>query len=84
MTTTTDQPDLATRVQQFVCMELPGQPRGMHMGTSYLVNDLWREVQRLRAGLTAIASMKREDLYYADGQPHDNAAAAYAAEILKD
>jgi hypothetical protein len=49
MTTTTDQPDLATRVQQFVCMELPGQPRGMHMGTSYLVNDLWSEIQRLRA-----------------------------------
>ena len=49
MTTTTDQPDLATRVQQFVRMELPGQPRVMHIGTSYLVNDLWREVQRLRA-----------------------------------
>jgi hypothetical protein len=40
--------DLETRVQQFKTMSLPGQPRGMHMGTSYLVNDLWREVQHLR------------------------------------
>ena len=40
--------DLEERVRQFNCMELPGQPFGMHMGTNYLVNDLWREVQRLR------------------------------------
>lgn len=45
----TDKPDLETRVQQFQCMQLPGQPLGMHMGTSYLVNDLWSEVKRLRA-----------------------------------
>lgn len=40
--------ELAERVIQFMSLELPGQPRSMHMGTSYLVNDLWREVQRLR------------------------------------
>lgn len=41
--------DLEKRVEQFQRLELPGQPMGMHMGTMYLVNDLWREVQRLRA-----------------------------------
>lgn len=40
--------DLEARVNQFKTMSLPGQPMGMHMGTSYLVNDLWREVQHLR------------------------------------
>ncbi|MEW8120045.1 MAG: hypothetical protein AB2792_23030 [Candidatus Thiodiazotropha sp.] len=40
--------NLETRVRKFNCMELPGQPLGMHMGTSYLVNDLWREVQKLK------------------------------------
>jgi hypothetical protein len=39
---------LETRVEQFRCLELPGQPMSMHMGTSYLVGDLWKEVQGLR------------------------------------
>ncbi len=39
--------DLETRVQQFKTLSLPGQPMGMHMGTCNLVEDLWREVQRL-------------------------------------
>ena len=46
--------DLAERVIQFNLMELPGQPKMMHMGTSYLVNDLDREVRRLKKQ-TAIA-----------------------------
>ena len=37
--------DLRERVAQFNCLELPGQPMGMHMGTSYLINDLWRELE---------------------------------------
>ena len=32
--------ELSKRCLQFKCLELPGQPQGMHMGTSYLVNDL--------------------------------------------
>jgi len=44
--------DLEKRVQQFNTLSLPGQMRVMHMGTSYLVHDLWREVQRLRAAKT--------------------------------
>lgn len=40
--------DLKERVDQFNALELPGQPKMMHMGTSYLVNDLWREVESLR------------------------------------
>ena len=43
--------DLETRVQQFMRLELPGQPMMMHMGTSYLVQDLWREVRNLREKL---------------------------------
>lgn len=39
---------LKERVRQFNLSSLPGQPMAMHMGTSYLVNDLWREVLRLR------------------------------------
>jgi hypothetical protein len=45
--------DLEDRVHKFNAMELPGQMQMMHMGTSYLVNDLWREVKRLRVALTA-------------------------------
>ncbi len=41
--------DLQDRVNKFSALELPGQPQGMHMGTSYLVGDLWRAVQRLEA-----------------------------------
>jgi len=44
----TQSDDLKNRVENFNCLELPGQPMGMHMGTSQLVNDLWREVLRLR------------------------------------
>lgn len=39
---------LKERVEQFNSLSLPGQPISMHMGTSYLVNDLWWEVQRLQ------------------------------------
>jgi len=40
--------DLKKRVDQFNSMSLPGQPIGVHMGTMYLVNGLWREIERLR------------------------------------
>jgi len=40
--------DLEERVYKFQTGELPGQPMSMHMGTSYLVNDLWQEIKRLR------------------------------------
>ena len=45
--------ELEKRVQQFNSLSLPGQGVSMHMGTSYLVNDLWREVQRLRKVIAA-------------------------------
>lgn len=47
--------DLEERVNKFHLLELPGQPMAMHMGTSYLVSDLWREVKKLRVIL------KKED-----------------------
>lgn len=46
-----DDMTLKERVDAFALMELPGQPRMMHMGTSYLVNDLWREIDRLQRQL---------------------------------
>jgi len=46
--------NLEERVHKFNALQLPGQPIGMHMGTSYLVNDLWREVKRLRDGFREI------------------------------
>jgi len=38
--------DLKKRVDDFNSLRLPGQPFGMHMGTSYLVNDLWEDIQK--------------------------------------
>ena len=38
--------DLKERVNRFNMLQLPGQPQGMHMGTSYLVNDLLRELEK--------------------------------------
>jgi hypothetical protein len=46
--------DMKERVDKFNRLELPGQPIMMHMGTSYLVNDLWREVERLRERVHAM------------------------------
>lgn len=43
--------DLGDRVTKFCLLELPGQPRMMHMGTSHLVSNLWHEVVRLRSRL---------------------------------
>lgn len=39
---------LEERVIKFLALELPGQQPFMHMGTGYLVSDLWREVVRLK------------------------------------
>ena len=36
--------DLRDRVKQYNMLQLPGQPLGMHMGTSYLIGDLWHEL----------------------------------------
>ena len=41
--------DLAERVLQFQMMELPSQPRMMHMGTSKLVSELDIRVRELEA-----------------------------------
>ena len=40
--------DLEKRVEQFQLLMLPGQPMFKHMGTAYLVSDLWKEVKKLR------------------------------------
>jgi hypothetical protein len=53
-------PNLKERALQFTLLQLPGQPQGMHMGTSYLVSDLLKFateaadlIDRLTAALTA-------------------------------
>ena len=43
--------ELEGRVHAFNSLELPGQPKMMHMGTSYLINELWAEVKNLRSQL---------------------------------
>jgi hypothetical protein len=52
--------DLKERVEKFQALELPGQPMMVHMGTFNLVLDLWREVERLRAHVSA-ATEKNDD-----------------------
>ena len=41
--------DLEKRSHSFFVLELPGQPIGMHMGTSYLVTDLLEELRKERS-----------------------------------
>ncbi len=78
-----DKPDLATRVEQFNCLELPGQPRTMHMGTNYLVNDLWREIERPRVALEWYADPvnwhNRQGMIQAMNALDDKGACARAA-----
>ena len=38
---------LEKRVIAFNTLQLSGQPQSAHMGTFILVNNLWREVERL-------------------------------------
>ena len=40
--------DIEDRCTRFTAMQLPGQPQGMHLGTSYLINDM-RSLIRLLA-----------------------------------
>lgn len=39
--------ELNKRVEDFMLLSLPGQPKIMHVGTSSLVNDLWITVKDL-------------------------------------
>lgn len=44
-----DKPSLDRRVSQFNQLLLPGQPPTMHMGTMYLVSDLYNDLRTVRA-----------------------------------
>ena len=46
--------DLKERCYKFRSLELPGQPKAMHMGTYNLVSDLDNEVARLTAEVEAL------------------------------
>ena len=56
--------ELKDRVIKFKCIELPGQPMMMHMGTSYLVNDLWSALERqekeIEAQATEIEALRQD------------------------
>lgn len=52
--------DLNERVNAFSTLSLPGQMPMMHMGTSYLVNDLWKAVRTLTAENAALEARVAE------------------------
>jgi len=58
--------DLKERVLQFNMLELPGQPMMMHMGTAYLVGDLWKEVQDLRERVKELEAANGKEEEHAD------------------
>lgn len=70
--------DLKDRVDKFNALELPGQPKTMHMGTSRLVADLWREIERLRAENQVLRNVIIKTLprggQHEEVQAHDNQA----------
>ena len=90
--------ELNKRIEQFNSLSLPGQPMAMHMGTSYLINDLWKKILSLRAAGDAMADatgILRNKCIAADesgelgeqvsGETMDKAAATIAAwdEVTK-
>lgn len=48
--------ELRERVRDFQMLRLPGQPLMMHMGTSYLVNDLQSRILALEKALQPFAN----------------------------
>jgi hypothetical protein len=82
-----DEMTLTDRVRAFEMLELPGQPEMMHMGTSYLVGDLWREVRRLDAALSmtladcGILLAQIDHLTAATGETLDTEDAALVEQI---
>jgi hypothetical protein len=82
--------DLIERVTQFRALQLPGQPQSMHMGTSYLVNDLVARVRELEADIRAqsqtpyIAAEKvRYDGYMKSARERADKAEAELAKLAE-
>jgi hypothetical protein len=74
-------PALSERVLLFNSLSLPGQPQGMHMGTSYLVNDLWQAHQALVAALRNLVDLlDRNDVDGLTGHADEMVAARAALE----
>ena len=53
--------DLKQKVQDFNMLKLPGQPMMMHMGTSYLVNDLWKRIAELGEAIEEAISSEHDE-----------------------
>jgi hypothetical protein len=67
--------EVRERVHKFHTLKLPGQPLGMHMGTSYLVNDLDRiavAYLELLAEYDRLVEAARPFVEWADGVPSWN------------
>ena len=80
--------DILDRVKQFNLMKLPGQMQAMHMGTSYLVDDLTRAVKAFAAAIPErereIAGLNAALKCYSDEQAKDKAEArTLRARILE-
>lgn len=39
---------------KYVIRELPGQPQQIHMGTSYMINDMMQYISELRAEIAEL------------------------------
>jgi len=50
---------LDDRILQFKMLQLPGQPRMMHMGTSYLISDMEKEIKLLRTAIARYGDRSR-------------------------
>ena len=60
---------LKGRVEAFRLLQLPGQPQGMHMGTAYLVNDLWGRVQELERVVADLVEYAQPDGWSEEDEP---------------
>ena len=71
--------DLDERFEKFDMLELPGQPQGMHMGTSYLVGDARRWIKVLEG---RIAEAERRITERDDAEEIDELILADLLRIL--
>lgn len=75
---------LDVRVARFMSCRLPGQPQMTHMGTSYLVRDLWQEVQHLRSVVDTMVKPQSDGPDYTldDGAEENLTALANGAKYI--
>ena len=62
------------RVKQFLAMELPGQPRAMHIGTMNLVKDLFHDLETCHSIIVKLTNILYEyaGITLTENKHHDN------------